>query len=68
MTWLDVQLKQNTVLTFSGGVNEIRRELIATAASPSGSQVSHQTREPPSEFTPAQPGMRPGAPRHTTFF
>ena len=31
MTWLDVQLKRNTVLTFGGGVNEIQRELIATA-------------------------------------
>jgi alkylation response protein AidB-like acyl-CoA dehydrogenase len=31
MTWLDVQAKRNTVLTFGGGVNEIQRELIATA-------------------------------------
>ncbi len=31
MTWLDVQHKRNTVLTFGGGVNEIQRELIATA-------------------------------------
>jgi len=31
MIWLDVQLKRNTVLTFGGGVNEIQRELIATA-------------------------------------
>jgi alkylation response protein AidB-like acyl-CoA dehydrogenase len=31
MTWLDVQAKRNTVLTFGGGVNEILRELIATA-------------------------------------
>jgi alkylation response protein AidB-like acyl-CoA dehydrogenase len=31
MTWLDIQLKRNTVLTFGGGVNEIQRELIATA-------------------------------------
>ena len=31
MTWLDVQLKRNIVLTFGGGVNEIQRELIATA-------------------------------------
>jgi 3-oxo-4-pregnene-20-carboxyl-CoA dehydrogenase beta subunit len=31
MTWLDVQNKRNTVLTFGGGVNEIQRELIATA-------------------------------------
>jgi 3-oxo-4-pregnene-20-carboxyl-CoA dehydrogenase beta subunit len=30
ITWLDVQLKRNTVLTFGGGVNEIQRELIAT--------------------------------------
>jgi hypothetical protein len=30
MTWLDTQLKRNTVLTFGGGVNEIQRELIAT--------------------------------------
>jgi alkylation response protein AidB-like acyl-CoA dehydrogenase len=29
--WLDVQIKRNTVLTFGGGVNEIQRELIATA-------------------------------------
>jgi 3-oxo-4-pregnene-20-carboxyl-CoA dehydrogenase beta subunit len=31
LTWLDVQLKRNVVLTFGGGVNEIQRELIATA-------------------------------------
>jgi alkylation response protein AidB-like acyl-CoA dehydrogenase len=31
MTWLDVQQKRNTVLTFGGGVNEVQRELIATA-------------------------------------
>jgi 3-oxo-4-pregnene-20-carboxyl-CoA dehydrogenase beta subunit len=31
VTWLDVQLKRNLVLTFGGGVNEIQRELIATA-------------------------------------
>jgi alkylation response protein AidB-like acyl-CoA dehydrogenase len=31
MTWLDVQVKRNLVLTFGGGVNEIQRELIATA-------------------------------------
>ena len=31
MTWLDVQLKRNTVLTFGGGANEVQRELIATA-------------------------------------
>ena len=30
LTWLDVQLKRNTVLTFGGGVNEVQRELIAT--------------------------------------
>ena len=29
--WLDVAAKRNTVLTFGGGVNEILRELIATA-------------------------------------
>jgi hypothetical protein len=29
LTWLDVQLKRNTVLTFGGGVNEVQRELIA---------------------------------------
>jgi 3-oxo-4-pregnene-20-carboxyl-CoA dehydrogenase beta subunit len=29
--WLDVQNRRNTVLTFGGGVNEIQRELIATA-------------------------------------
>jgi alkylation response protein AidB-like acyl-CoA dehydrogenase len=29
--WLDVQLKRNIVLTFGGGVDEIQRELIATA-------------------------------------
>jgi 3-oxo-4-pregnene-20-carboxyl-CoA dehydrogenase beta subunit len=29
--WLDVQVKRNTVLTFGGGVNEVQRELIATA-------------------------------------
>jgi alkylation response protein AidB-like acyl-CoA dehydrogenase len=29
--WLDNQAKRNTVLTFGGGVNEIQRELIATA-------------------------------------
>ena len=31
MRWLDVQAKRNTVLTFGGGVNEVQRELIATA-------------------------------------
>ncbi len=31
LTWLDVQIKRNLVLTFGGGVNEIQRELIATA-------------------------------------
>jgi alkylation response protein AidB-like acyl-CoA dehydrogenase len=31
LTWLDVQAKRNLVLTFGGGVNEIQRELIATA-------------------------------------
>jgi 3-oxo-4-pregnene-20-carboxyl-CoA dehydrogenase beta subunit len=29
--WLDVQYKRNLVLTFGGGVNEVQRELIATA-------------------------------------
>jgi alkylation response protein AidB-like acyl-CoA dehydrogenase len=29
--WLDLQAKRNTVLTFGGGVNEIQRELIASA-------------------------------------
>ncbi|ALG12709.1 acyl-CoA dehydrogenase family protein [Kibdelosporangium phytohabitans] len=29
--WLDTQAKRNLVLTFGGGVNEIQRELIATA-------------------------------------
>jgi hypothetical protein len=29
--WLDIQAQRNTVLTFGGGVNEIQRELIATA-------------------------------------
>ena len=29
--WLDIQTKRNLVLTFGGGVNEIQRELIATA-------------------------------------
>jgi alkylation response protein AidB-like acyl-CoA dehydrogenase len=31
MHWLDVQHKRNLVLTFGGGVNEVQRELIATA-------------------------------------
>jgi alkylation response protein AidB-like acyl-CoA dehydrogenase len=31
LRWLDVQRKRNTVLTFGGGVDEIQRELIATA-------------------------------------
>jgi alkylation response protein AidB-like acyl-CoA dehydrogenase len=31
LRWLDVQHKRNTVLTFGGGVDEIQRELIATA-------------------------------------
>jgi hypothetical protein len=31
LRWLDVQAKRNTVLTFGGGVNEIQRELIASA-------------------------------------
>lgn len=31
LTWLDMQAKRNLVLTFGGGVNEIQRELIASA-------------------------------------
>ncbi len=31
MRWLDLQAKRNLVLTFGGGVNEIQRELIASA-------------------------------------
>jgi hypothetical protein len=31
VAWLDVLAKRNLVLTFGGGVNEIQRELIATA-------------------------------------
>jgi alkylation response protein AidB-like acyl-CoA dehydrogenase len=31
LRWLDIQAKRNTVLTFGGGINEIQRELIATA-------------------------------------
>ena len=31
LRWLDIQAKRNIVLTFGGGVNEIQRELIATA-------------------------------------
>ena len=31
MSWLDIQSKRNLVMTFGGGVNEIQRELIATA-------------------------------------
>ena len=31
MRWLDVQIKRNVVITFGGGVNEVMRELIATA-------------------------------------
>jgi 3-oxo-4-pregnene-20-carboxyl-CoA dehydrogenase beta subunit len=31
LRWLDIQAKRNLVLTFGGGVNEIQRELIATA-------------------------------------
>jgi 3-oxo-4-pregnene-20-carboxyl-CoA dehydrogenase beta subunit len=31
MCWLDVQHKRNLVLTFGGGVNEVQRELIASA-------------------------------------
>ncbi|MEV0053744.1 acyl-CoA dehydrogenase family protein [Saccharopolyspora shandongensis] len=31
LAWLDVQYKRNLVLTFGGGVNEVQRELIATA-------------------------------------
>jgi alkylation response protein AidB-like acyl-CoA dehydrogenase len=31
LSWLDLQAKRNLVLTFGGGVNEILRELIATA-------------------------------------
>jgi alkylation response protein AidB-like acyl-CoA dehydrogenase len=29
--WLDIQARRNLVLTFGGGVNEVQRELIATA-------------------------------------
>ncbi|MGB3444484.1 MAG: acyl-CoA dehydrogenase family protein [Actinophytocola sp.] len=31
LRWLDLQAKRNLVLTFGGGVNEVQRELIATA-------------------------------------
>ena len=31
VTWLDMQVKRNLVITFGGGVNEVMRELIATA-------------------------------------
>jgi alkylation response protein AidB-like acyl-CoA dehydrogenase len=31
MRWLDAQIKRNLVITFGGGVNEVMRELIATA-------------------------------------
>ena len=31
LTWLDRRTKQNLVVTFGGGVNEVMRELIATA-------------------------------------
>jgi alkylation response protein AidB-like acyl-CoA dehydrogenase len=31
LRWLDIQAKRNLVLTFGGGVNEVQRELIATA-------------------------------------
>ena len=31
LDWLDLQAKRNLVLTFGGGVNEIQRELIASA-------------------------------------
>jgi len=31
MSWLDLQIKRNLVITFGGGVNEVMRELIATA-------------------------------------
>jgi alkylation response protein AidB-like acyl-CoA dehydrogenase len=31
MSWLDAANKRNLVLTFGGGVNEVQRELIATA-------------------------------------
>jgi alkylation response protein AidB-like acyl-CoA dehydrogenase len=31
LSWLDIQIKRNLVLTFGGGANEVQRELIATA-------------------------------------
>jgi len=31
LSWLDMQAKRNVVITFGGGVNEVMRELIATA-------------------------------------
>jgi 3-oxo-4-pregnene-20-carboxyl-CoA dehydrogenase beta subunit len=31
LTWFDLQAKRNLVLTFGGGVNEIQREIIASA-------------------------------------
>ncbi len=31
LSWLDIQAKRNLVMTFGGGVNEVQRELIATA-------------------------------------
>ena len=31
VNWLDVQQKRNAVITFGGGVNEVMRDMIATA-------------------------------------
>ena len=58
LTWLDVQLKRNTVLTFGGGVNEVQRELIATAG-----QASRPRARGPAEAVPAEAAIRAAADR-----
>ncbi len=44
LSWLDMQIKRNLVITFGGGVNEVMRELIATAGlgMPPGSAVREE--------------------------
>src|ERR1700722_2667755 len=70
MTWLDIQLKRNTVLTFGGGVNEIQRELIATAGlhlprPPPCPPPSPPANPPPASPRPATAAPAPPATRST---
>ena len=67
MTWLDVQLKRNIVLTFGGGVNEVQRELIAMAGlglpRAPDERRARSARPPPASPPPATASPAPPATR-----